>query len=54
MRKVSDASIQALKNYQDRSFETASEIGSTALSLQQSVADWMRGNPVSRHVVIHE
>lgn len=42
MRKVSDESEQSLRNYQQTTFNTANEIGSTALQLQQSTADWMR------------
>lgn len=42
MRKVSEESEQSLRNYQQTTFNTANEIGSTALQLQQSTADWMR------------
>lgn len=42
MRKVSDESINTLKNFQAESFSTADAVGSTALALQQSTADWMR------------
>lgn len=42
MRKVSEESEQSLRNYQKTTFNTANEIGSTALQLQQSTADWMR------------
>lgn len=42
MHKVSEESKQSLRNYQQTTFNTANEIGSTALQLQQSTADWMR------------
>lgn len=42
MRKVSDETLQSLKNYQATTFDTANSIGTTAEQLQQSTADWMR------------
>ena len=42
MRKVSDESVQSLKNFQKESFSTADSIGSTAVDLQDATADWMR------------
>lgn len=42
MRKVSDESVQSLKNYQKASFDIAGTIGTTAQQLQNSTADWMR------------
>lgn len=42
MRKVSDESLQSLQRYQNLTFDFAGEIGTTALQLQQSTADWMR------------
>ncbi len=42
MRKVSDENLKSLKEYQMTTFDTASAIGTTAVQLQQSTADWMR------------
>ena len=42
MRKVSDESLQSLKNYQLESFNIADRVGTTAKQIQQSTADWMR------------
>ena len=42
MRKVSDESVSSLKNFQIESFSKANEVGTTALQLQQSTADWLR------------
>lgn len=42
MRKVSDESINTLKNFQTESFGTADAIGATSLALQKSTADWLR------------
>lgn len=42
MNKVSDESIQTLKEYQQESFETADAIGAVASQLQNSTADWQR------------
>lgn len=42
MRKVSDESLSSLQAYQRETFETANVVGTTALALQQSTADWMR------------
>ena len=42
MRKVSDESVQSLKNFQDISFDIASTVGTTAKQIQDSTADWMR------------
>lgn len=42
MRKVSDESLQSLKNYQDTTFDTADAVGTTAKQIQNSTADWMR------------
>lgn len=42
MRKVSDESVDSLKKYQQQTFRIADDVGSTALSLQNSTADWMR------------
>lgn len=44
MRKVSDESLQSLQQYQNLTFNIAGDIGTTALQLQQSTADWMRLN----------
>ena len=42
MQKVSDESLNSLKEYQQGTFAIANEIGTTAAQLQQSTADWMR------------
>ena len=42
MRKVSDESIQTLKDYQKESFNTADAIATTGLQMQNSIADWQR------------
>ena len=42
MRKVSDESISSLKSFQAESFGIANSVGTTALQVQQSTADWMR------------
>lgn len=42
MRKVSDESVQSLKNYQSTTFDTADAVGTTAKQIQESTADYMR------------
>lgn len=42
MRKVSDESLQSLKNYQNTTFDVADEVGTTAKQIQTSTADYMR------------
>lgn len=42
MRKVSDESVQSLKNFQKESFSTADSVGTTALAMQDATATWMR------------
>jgi len=42
MRKVSDESVKSLKEYQKTTFDTAGALGTTAVQLQQSTADWLR------------
>lgn len=42
MRKVSDESVETLKAYQKESYDMASSIGTDALSLQKSTADFLR------------
>lgn len=42
MRKVSDESLSSLKEYQKTTFDTAGVLGTTAVQLQQSTADWLR------------
>lgn len=42
MRKVSDETVQSLKNYQTTTFDTADAVGTTAKQIQNSTADWMR------------
>ena len=42
MRKVSDETVQNLKDYQATTFDTADSVGTTAKQIQNSTADWMR------------
>lgn len=42
MRKVSNETVQSLKNYQAATFDTADAVGTTAKQIQNSTADWMR------------
>lgn len=42
MRKVSDESLQSLKNYQNTTFDVADAVGTTAKQIQTSTADYMR------------
>lgn len=42
MNKVSDESIQTLKEFQQESFKLADSVGTTASQIQNSTADWMR------------
>lgn len=42
MRKVSDESVSSLKSFQEESFNIANAVGTTALQIQNSTADWMR------------
>lgn len=42
MRKVSEETIQSLKNYQNTTFDVANAVGTTAKQIQNSTADWMR------------
>lgn len=42
MRKVSDETAQSLKNYQKTTFDTADAVGTTAMQIQNSTADFMR------------
>ena len=42
MRKVSDETVQSLKDYQVTTFDTADAVGTTAKQIQNSTADWMR------------
>lgn len=42
MRKVSDESLQSLKNYQNTTFDVANAVGTTAKQMQTSTADYMR------------
>ena len=42
MRKVSNETVQSLKNYQATTFDTADAVGTTAKRIQNSTADWMR------------
>lgn len=51
MRKVSDESVASLKRFQDASFDLANDVGTTAKQIQNSTADWMEGNLLSRYMV---
>ena len=42
MEKVSNETIQSLKNYQITTFDTADAVGTTAKQIQESTADYMR------------
>ena len=42
MRKVSDETVQSLKDYQATTFDTADAVGTTAKQIQNPTADWMR------------
>ena len=42
MRKVSDESVDTLKEFQKVSFDIADAVGTTAKQIQNSTADWMR------------
>lgn len=42
MKKVSDESVQSLRNFQDVSFDIAGSVGTTAQQIQNSTADFMR------------
>lgn len=42
MQKVSNDSTSSLKSFADQSFDTSKDIGTTAVDLQSSAADWMR------------
>ncbi len=42
MRKVSDETVSSLERFQDVSFDLANNVGTTAVQIQNSTADWMR------------
>jgi len=42
MQKVSNETLDTLKEYQKTTFDLADSVGSTALTIQQSTANWMR------------
>lgn len=42
MRKVSDESLSTLQKYQLESFDMADQVGTTAVQIQNSTADWLR------------
>ena len=42
MRKVSNESLQTLQQYQLESFDIADKVGTTAVQIQSSTADWLR------------
>lgn len=42
MKKVSEESSSSLKRLQDASFDLANEVGTTAIQIQNSIADFMR------------
>lgn len=42
MRKVSNETVESLKEFQKTSFDIADSVGTTAAQIQNSTADWMR------------
>lgn len=42
MRKVSDETVESLREFQEESFDIADSVGATAKTIQNSTADWMR------------
>ena len=51
MRKVSDESVTSLERLQQQSFSWANDVGTTAIDLQKSIADFMRlGQEVDKAV----
>ena len=42
MAKVSDESMASLKKFQNQSFDLANSVGTTAVEIQNSTADFMR------------
>lgn len=42
MRKVTDTSVDTLKEFQKESFNLANAVGTTGLQIQKSTADWLR------------
>ena len=42
MRKVSDETVDSLREFQEESFDIADSVGATAKTIQNSTADWMR------------
>lgn len=42
MRKVSDETVESLKEFQEASFDIADSVGATAGVIQNSTAEWMR------------
>ena len=42
MRKVSDETVESLRDFQKVSFDIANNVGTTAVQIQNSTADWMR------------
>ena len=53
MRKVSDESVSSLKALQKASFDLANSVGTTALDLQKSIADWMRVGDTAEEATKH-
>lgn len=52
MRKVSDESVQSLKNFQEASFGIADAVGTTAQQIQMSTADWLRLGESMKEAVV--
>ena len=46
MRKVSNETVTSLKHFQKESFNIADSVGATAVTIQNSTADWMGGTLV--------
>ena len=46
MRKVSDETVISLKAYQETTFDVADAVGTTAVQIQNSTADWMMVYPL--------
>lgn len=42
MRKVSDETVESLREFQEESFDIADSVASTAKEIQNSTADWLR------------
>ena len=54
MRKVSDETVTSLKAYQETTFDVADAVGTTAVQIQNSTADWMMVYPLSLYTVTYK